>query len=203
VSDDELTLEVIGDADPVGMCGSGLVDAVAQLVGIGMIDSSGRYVPDEVAAERWPALAARLVRVGEERVFVLAWRGDDPANAVYLSQRDVRELQFAKAAIATGWMTLVQELGVDVADISQVLLAGSFGSYLSAGSAVRIGLVPKLALPRIVSAGNVAGEGAKMAALSIRERAAADAILEEVEYVELSGRADFQDVFIDQLAFPS
>ncbi len=203
IVDDDLTLEVIGDADPVGMCGSGLVDAVAQLVGIGMIDSSGRYVPDEVAAERWPVLARRLVRVGEERVFVLAWRGDDPANAVYLSQRDVRELQFAKAAIATGWMTLVQELGVEVGDISQVLLAGSFGSYLSPGAAVRIGLVPHLALPRIVSAGNVAGEGAKMCALSIRERAAADAILDEVEYVELSGRADFQDVFIDQLAFPS
>ena len=69
-------------------------------------------------------------------------------------------------------------------------------------SAVRIGLVPKLALPRIVSAGNVAGEGAKIAALSLRERAEAYSILREVEYVELSGRADFNDLFIDQLAFP-
>ena len=84
----------------------------------------------------------------------------------------------------------------------QVLLAGSFGAYLTPLSAVRIGLVPKLALPRIVSAGNVAGEGAKIAALSARERAEADAILREVEYVELSGRADFNDLFIDQLAFP-
>jgi uncharacterized 2Fe-2S/4Fe-4S cluster protein (DUF4445 family) len=83
-----------------------------------------------------------------------------------------------------------------------VLLAGSFGSYLTPLSAVRIGLVPKLALPRIVSAGNVAGEGAKIAALSLRERAEAYSILREVEYVELSGRADFNDLFIDQLAFP-
>jgi uncharacterized 2Fe-2S/4Fe-4S cluster protein (DUF4445 family) len=202
VDGDQLKLEVIGDTDPVGMCGSGLVDAVAQLVAAGLIDHSGRYIPDEQAAEEHPGLAKRLVRIGEERVFVLAWRGDDPANSVYLSQRDVRELQFAKAAIATGWMTLVQELGVDIEEITQVLLAGSFGSYLSASSAVRIGLVPRLALPRIVSAGNVAGEGAKMAALSLRERAAAEAILDEVEYVELSGRTDFQDVFIDQLAFP-
>ena len=202
IDGDQLNLEVIGDTDPVGMCGSGLVDAVAQLVVAGLIDHSGRYIPDEQAAEEHPGLAKRLVRIGEERVFVLAWRGDDPANSVYLSQRDVRELQFAKAAIATGWMTLVQELDVDVEEITQVLLAGSFGSYLSASSAVRIGLVPKLALPRIVSAGNVAGEGAKMAALSLRERAAAEAILDEVEYVELSGRTDFQDVFIDQLAFP-
>jgi uncharacterized 2Fe-2S/4Fe-4S cluster protein (DUF4445 family) len=202
IDGEELALEVIGDAAPLGMCGSGLVDAVAQLVGCGLLDNSGRFVPDEAAAERHPELSRRLVKVGEERVFVLAWRGDDPANAVYLSQRDVRELQFAKASIATGWRILMSELGVTDADIGQVLLAGSFGSYLSPASAIRIGLVPRMPLPRIISAGNVAGEGAKMAALSLRERAAADAILEEVEYVELSGRADFNDLFIDQLAFP-
>jgi uncharacterized 2Fe-2S/4Fe-4S cluster protein (DUF4445 family) len=202
ISGDDIALEVIGDAAPVGMCGSGLVDAVAQLVTAGLLDHSGRFVPDEQAAEDHPGLAPRLVKVGEERVFVLAWRGDDPANAIYLSQRDVRELQFAKASIATGWHILLTELGVTADDITQVLLAGSFGSYLSPASAVKIGLVPKLPLPRIVSAGNVAGEGAKMAALSLRERAAADAILEEVEYVELSGRADFNDMFVDQLAFP-
>ena len=83
-----------------------------------------------------------------------------------------------------------------------MLLAGSFGSYLSPASAVRIGLVPRLPLPRIVAAGNVAGEGAKIFALSVQERAAATAILDEVEYVELSGRADFNDLFIDQLKFP-
>ncbi|HSD03489.1 MAG TPA: ASKHA domain-containing protein [Gaiellales bacterium] len=202
ISGDDIALEVIGDAAPVGMCGSGLVDAVAQLVSAGLLDHSGRFVPDEQAAEDHPGLAPRLVKVGDERVFVLAWRGDDPANAIYLSQRDVRELQFAKASIATGWHILLTELGVTADDITQVLLAGSFGSYLSPASAVKIGLVPKLPLPRIVSAGNVAGEGAKMAALSLRERAAADAILEEVEYVELSGRADFNDMFVDQLAFP-
>jgi uncharacterized 2Fe-2S/4Fe-4S cluster protein (DUF4445 family) len=202
IEGDELNLEVIGDTDPVGMCGSGLVDAVAQLVGAGLLDHSGRFVPDEAAAEAHPVLAKRLVKVGEERVFVLAWRGDEPENAVYLSQRDVRELQFAKASIATGWRILMSQLGIAPEDVAQVLLAGSFGSYLSPASAVRIGLVPRLPLPRIVSAGNVAGEGAKMAALSLRERSAADAILDEVEYVELSGRADFNDMFIDQLAFP-
>jgi uncharacterized 2Fe-2S/4Fe-4S cluster protein (DUF4445 family) len=133
---------------------------------------------------------------------VLHWRGEDPADSVFLSQRDVRELQFAKASIATGWHILLGELGIEPGDIQQVLLAGSFGAYLSPVSAIRIGLVPRLALPRIVSAGNVAGEGAKMAALSLRERAEARAILDEVEYVELSGRADFNDAFVDQLAFP-
>jgi uncharacterized 2Fe-2S/4Fe-4S cluster protein (DUF4445 family) len=124
------------------------------------------------------------------------------ADDIYLSQRDVRELQFAKASIATGWSLLLRDLGAEPSDIQQVLLAGSFGSYLSPASAVRIGLVPRLALPRIVSAGNVAGEGSKMVALSHRERAEASSIVGEVQYVELSGRADFNDLFIDQLAFP-
>jgi uncharacterized 2Fe-2S/4Fe-4S cluster protein (DUF4445 family) len=200
--DDEIHLEVIGDTEPVGLCGSGLVDCVAELVGAGLLDHSGRFVPDEVAAEVAPRLSARLTKVGEERVFVMHWRGEDPANAVYLSQRDVRELQFAKASIATGWRILLGELGVGPEEITQVLLAGSFGAYLSPASAIRIGLVPRLALPRIVSAGNVASEGAKMAALSHRERAEAESIVREVQYVELSGREDFNDLFVDQLAFP-
>ena len=142
IAGDELTLQVIGDAEPVGMCGSGLVDAVAQLVAAGLLDHSGRFIPDEDARAAHPVLGERLTKVGEERVFVLHWRGDDPANAVYLSQRDVRELQFAKASIATGWQILLRELGLEPTDIAQVLLAGSFGAYLSPSSAVRIGLVP-------------------------------------------------------------
>jgi uncharacterized 2Fe-2S/4Fe-4S cluster protein (DUF4445 family) len=180
------------------------VDAVAELVHAGLLDHSGRFIPNEEAADRFPGLCDRLTKIGEERVFVLHWREDDPdpSSSVYLSQRDVRELQFAKGSIATGWQILLREMGVEAGDISQVLLAGSFGAYLTPLSAVRIGLVPALALPRIVSAGNVAGEGAKIAALSLRERAEAQSILREVEYVELSGRADFNDLFIDELAFP-
>ncbi len=203
VSVDGVSLDVIGDEQPVGMCGSGLVDAVAELVHCGLLDHSGRFIPDSEAAESHPGLASRLTKIGKERVFVLDWRGSsDPERSVFLSQRDVRELQFAKASIATGWNILLGELGVQADEISQVLLAGSFGAYLTPMSAVRIGLVPRIALPRIVSAGNVAGEGAKIAALSVRERAEAHSILREVEYVELSGRPDFNDMFVDQLALP-
>jgi uncharacterized 2Fe-2S/4Fe-4S cluster protein (DUF4445 family) len=161
-------------------------------------------VPEEKAAALAPGLAGRLTRLGEERVFVLHWPGPpgDVAGSVYLTQRDVRELQFAKAAIATGWRILLEEAGLAAADIQQVLLAGSFGSYLSPANAIRLGLVPEIGVLRVVSAGNVAGEGAKMALLSLRERAAGLALLEEVRYVELSDRADFNDRFIAQLPFP-
>ncbi|MGI8421187.1 MAG: ASKHA domain-containing protein [Gaiellaceae bacterium] len=189
IRDGEVELTVIGDVEAVGLCGSGLVDAVAELVNAGLLDSSGKFVTSD------GPLAERMGQIGEEKIFRLH---DD----VFLSQRDVRELQFAKASIATGWALLFRDMGIEPEDVSQVLLAGSFGSYLSTASAVRIGLVPKIPLPRIVSAGNVAGEGAKIAALSVTERAAALAVLDEVRYVELSGREDFNDRFIDQLAFP-
>ena len=152
-----------------------------------MLDHSGRFVAGS---------SDRLDKIGEETVFHLT-------DGVYLSQRDVRELQFAKASIATGWQLLCRDLGIEPHDVAQVLLGGSFGTYLTASSAVTIGLVPKLPVTRIVAAGIVAGEGAKIAALSLSERAAAHAVLDEVEYVELSGRADFNDLFVDQLAFPA
>jgi uncharacterized 2Fe-2S/4Fe-4S cluster protein (DUF4445 family) len=200
-----LELKVIGDAEPAGLCGSGLVDAVTGLVRLGLLDSSGRFVSETEAAELAPGLAARLTTLGAERVFVLHWLDEpgDVSRSVYLSQRDVRELQFAKAAIATGWQILLEEAGLRPGDIQQVLLAGSFGSYLSPANAIRLGLVPAVGVLRVVSAGNVAGEGAKMALLSVRERAGGLALLEEVRYVELSDRADFNDRFVDQLAFPA
>ena len=200
----DVKLQVIGDAEPAGLCGSGLVDAVASLVAVGLLDSSGRFVPEEQAAVLAPGLAPRLTMIGQERVFVLHWQGEpgDVASSIYLSQRDVRELQFAKAAIATGWNILLEEAGLAPGDVQQVLLAGSFGSYLSPANAIKIGLVPRLPALRVVSAGNVAGEGAKMALLSVRERAGALALLQEVRYVELSDRSDFNDAFVDQLSFP-
>jgi uncharacterized 2Fe-2S/4Fe-4S cluster protein (DUF4445 family) len=205
LSEDGVELGVIGDVEPAGLCGSGLVDAAAELVRVGLLDRSGRFVPHEHAERLSPELASRLTaRPDGTRVFVLH-RGDvneGAEGAVYLSQRDIRELQFAKAAIATGWRLLVEDLGIAEEEIQQVLLAGSFGSYLSPASAVRIGLVPKLALPRIVSAGNVAGEGAKMALLSLQERHAAETMLGEVRYIELSDRADFNERFVEELAFP-
>src|SRR5581483_828018 len=138
-----LELKTIGDVPPEGLCGSGLVDAVTCLVKLGLLDSSGRFVPVDEAVEKAPGLADRLTKLGAERVFYLT---DD----VYLSQRDVRELQFAKAAIATGWRILLEEAGLTEADVKQVLLAGSFGSYLSPASAIRIGLVPSVPVQRVV-----------------------------------------------------
>lgn len=201
----DLEIGTIENTKAIGICGSGLVDACASLVQLGLLDNSGRFVTPEQAAIAAPKVAHRLVEREGERVFVLTWGGTegDLNDCVFLTQRDVRELQFAKAAIATGWALLLEEFGVQESEVQQVLLAGSFGSYLSPASAVKIGLVPKLPVMRIVSAGNVAGEGAKMVLLSAQERNGAMALLDEIDYIELSDRADFNDKFVERLSFPA
>jgi uncharacterized 2Fe-2S/4Fe-4S cluster protein (DUF4445 family) len=187
-------LQVIGgDVAPLGLCGSGLVDAVAQLLNVGLLDHSGRMrsaadVPDH-------PLADRLIEVEGVRAFLLA-------EGVYLSQRDVRELQFAKGSIATGIKILMNILGVAAADLDEVYLGGSFGSYLNPESAKIIGLVPDVDVDKIVAVGNSAGEGAKIALLSYRERQVAFELPSRIEYIELSGRSDFNDAFVEVLRFP-
>lgn len=186
-------LQVIGDMPARGICGSGLVDAVAELRSVGLLDASGRLsLPGE--AQGHP-LADRLVEVAGTRAFLLA-------EGVYLTQKDVRELQFAKGSIATGIKVLMDLLGVAVDDLDEVLLAGSFGTYINPESARVIGLVPPVPVERIRAVGNAAGEGAKMALVSFRERTLAFELPGRVEYVELSGRAEFNDSFVSVLAFP-
>lgn len=205
VVDGELEIGTIENTKAIGICGSGLVDACASLVQLGLLDNSGRFISSEEAVKVAPKVANRLIDREGERVFVLTWGGKegDLNDCVFLTQRDVRELQFAKAAIATGWALLLEEFGVQESEVQQVLLAGSFGSYLSPASAVKIGLVPKLPVMRIVSAGNVAGEGAKMVLLSAQERNGAMALLDSIDYIELSDRADFNDKFVERLSFPA
>ena len=191
---DSVELQIIGgDIPATGICGSGLVDIVAQMLLAGLLDHSGRMRSrDEVPAH---PLADRLIEVEGVRAFLLA-------ENVYLTQRDVRELQFAKGSIATGIRVLMDILGIQASDLEEVLLGGSFGSYLNPESAKVIGLVPDVDVDRIIAVGNSAGEGAKIALLSYRERQVAFELPARIEYVELSGRPDFNDSFVALLGFP-
>ena len=187
-------LQVIGGDIPAeGICGSGLVDAVAQLLLVGLLDHSGRMkTADDVPGH---PLRERLIDVDGVRAFLLA-------DGVYLTQKDIRELQFAKGSIATGIKVLMDILGVETKDLDEVLLGGSFGSYLNPESAKIIGLVPPVDVDRIIAVGNSAGEGAKIALLSYRERQVAFEMPSRIEYIELSGRTDFNDAFVSVLGFP-
>jgi uncharacterized 2Fe-2S/4Fe-4S cluster protein (DUF4445 family) len=191
---DGVELQVIGgDVPAEGICGSGLVDAVAQLLLAGLLDHSGLMkTPGDVPNH---PLRDRLIEIDGVRAFLLA-------DGVYLTQRDIRELQFAKGSIATGIKVLMDILGVRAEDLDEVLLAGSFGSYLNPESARIIGLVPPVDVDRIIAVGNSAGEGAKIALLSYRERQVAFELPSRIKYIELSGRPDFNDSFISLLGFP-
>ena len=191
---DRVELQIIGgDVPAEGICGSGLVDAVAQLLLTGLLEYSGRFRKPEDVPDH--PLRDRLIDVDGMRAFLLA-------DGVYLTQRDIRELQFAKGSIATGIKVLMDILGVAAGDLDEVLLGGSFGSYLNPESAKIIGLVPPVEVDRIIAVGNSAGEGAKIALLSYRERQVAFELPSRIEYVELSGRSDFNDAFISVLGFP-
>ena len=205
ITPDAVELQVIGDVPPVGLCGSGLLDAVAQLRLVGLLLTNGRFLKSDVAAEQFaPELAKRLITDEEgKRSFVLAWESESGnGRKITLTQRDIRELQFAKAAIASGIDVVMAELGVTQEDLVEIYLAGSFGNYINPQSARIIGLVPLVPVERIKAVGNASGEGAKMALLSFRERQIAHSLPKIVEYHELSGRADFNDSFISILQFP-
>ncbi|MFQ5878147.1 MAG: ASKHA domain-containing protein [Acidobacteriota bacterium] len=204
IAGDAVLLRTIDDAPPAGLCGSGLIDAVSELRRRGLMDATGRLLSDEEARSALPEpLAARLVSVAGVRHFLLATERQTGGRPILLSQKDIRQLQFAKGSIATGIRVLMKEMGVTAADLDQVLLAGAFGSYINPDSARLIGLVPPVPLDRIRAIGNAAGEGARIALLSYREREAAAAMPTRVEYLELSGRVDFNDIFMEALAFPA
>ncbi|MEA2581426.1 MAG: hypothetical protein QOE83_2318 [Actinomycetota bacterium] len=188
-------LKVIGDIEPVGLCGSGLIDAVAQLRLSGLLNAGGRMLSREDAEAAGHPLTDHIFKVDDALAFRLY--GD-----IYLSQRDIRELQFAKAAVATGIRSLMEEVGVKAEDLEEVLLAGSFGSYINPESAVIIGVVPPVGVEKIVAAGNAAGEGAKMTLLSFRERQIANELPTRVEYLELSAVPGFNDNFVTATMFP-
>ena len=189
-------LQVIGgDVEPRGICGSGLIDIVAQLRLAGLLDDGGKMTTRHDADTQGHPLAERLVMHGDVRAFQLY-------GEVVLTQADVRALQFAKGAISTGIETAMRALELAPSDLDEVMLAGSFGSYINPESARVIGLVPAVPVERIKAVGNTASEGAKMALMSFREREVAWEIPAIVEYIELSGVEDFNERFIGNLGFP-
>ena len=176
----------VGGEKPVGICGSGLIDLTACLRKAGLIDESG-YLDLEDGS-------SRFILVPEEK--------SGSGKPIYLSQKDIREVQLAKAAIAAGVMLLMQQLKLQEKDIGKVCIAGAFGNYMDAASACAIGLIPGALAGKIQPIGNAAGEGAKIALLSRRELSASRSLSRSISFVELASSPEFQDCFVDQLEFP-
>jgi uncharacterized 2Fe-2S/4Fe-4S cluster protein (DUF4445 family) len=198
----DLRFHVIGDGPPQGICGSGLIDAIAATLDAGLVDWTGLIQIER--CDRFPApLARRLVERGEERILVLVPPGEAAAGGeVVLTQDDVRQVQLAKGAIAGGIRMLQHVLGVPDDALTDLMLAGGFGNYLSIRSAVRIGLIPPIPLDRIRYVGNAAALGAQLTLVSEAERARAERLARSIGHVSLATHPDFQDLFVEAMNFP-
>ncbi len=183
----------IGDIPAFGLCGSGLMDALAFFVDQGIVDESGRLVDPE---ETPPRFDGRIRKLDGKNAFWFSEDGD-----VFMTSEDVRKLQLAKAAIAAGIQTLLHHAGIEPEDISVFMLAGGFGSFLAPASAATIGLFPKHFLPIIKTLGNAAGEGAAIALWSKTARETLNRMRDKSEYVDLSTTTYFSEQFIDNMTF--
>ncbi len=197
----QLKLEVIKDKKPIGLCGSGIVDTVGELIKAGLMGEKGGIVSanSETFGSSIDSLEDRLIEIDGEKAFRL--HVDD--NHVFVKQQDVREVQLAKGAVRAGIDILLEEFGAEAEDIDRVYLAGAFGNYLRKENVMRIGVLPKIDLDKIVSVGNAAGQGGKLALINRDKMEEVNRIASNVEYIELSFRSDFTEKFMSAMSFPA
>jgi len=185
--DERVEYQTIDGAQPVGICGSGILDALAQLYVAGVLSPDGRMGLDHPRAH---------VRDGEREFDLVSQEERDGKPPITITQQDVRELQLAKSAISTGIRVLLDAVNKSEQDIEQVIIAGAFGSYIDIASAVTVGMLPDLPVNRFHQVGNAAGMGAKLALISLSKRAEAQDIARGVRYIELGTAPRFEETFV-------
>ena len=201
LEDSDVCYQIIGNIKPKGLCGSGIVDLVAVLLHTGIVNHEGlirrprKDVPEN--------LSSRIVKRGQVYEFLVASAEESYGQrSIYLTQKDVRELQLAKGAIAAGINILMDEMGIEMDEIGHVYLAGALGNYVDPLSAMRIGLIPKFDPAIVMSLGNAASTGASMALLSKNYWQMANELSDFIEHIELSSRLDFEQYFVEHMDFP-
>jgi uncharacterized 2Fe-2S/4Fe-4S cluster protein (DUF4445 family) len=187
ISGDTVHYQTIEEAPPIGICGSGIMDALAQLYQSGIIDQGGRMTADH----------PRINVDGKDREFVLVSKEERDGNqAITITQKDVRELQLAKAAIRAGIQVLLESHGKTEEEIDKIVIAGAFGSYIDVSSAMAVGMLPSLPVNRFEQVGNAAGFGAKLALISLKKRSEASKIASMINYIELASAPHFNKTFV-------
>lgn len=190
IVDGRAEYKTIGDEPPVGMCGSGLLDVVAHLKLAGLLDRKGRLAGPQI----------RGGQDGDDVEFVIAEESaSGNGRAIAVTQHDIRELQLAKGAIRCGIDTLLQDAGITAGDVSQVIIAGAFGTYIDVESAMTIGLLPEMPLDRVSQVGNAAGTGARLALISRDQRQRAQDLAQRVRYLELARSPRFMRNFAEAM----
>lgn len=203
MTEQKIEYHVIGESKPLGICGSGIVDLIAELVKLKIINSSGRLLTrGECPKNISDAIKGKIKQEKESNQFLIVSAEDSATGKpIYLTQKDIREIQLAKGAVAAGIRILIEKADIKLEDIDEFMLAGAFGNVLNIDSALEIGIIPKISLEKICSIGNAAGQGAEKLLLSEELRDIAEDISKKVQYVELSSYPDFQNIFADCLFF--
>lgn len=201
--DGEISYTTIGNERPKGICGSGVVKVIAELLKAGIITPSGRFA-DDPGATRFPRLAKERLRKRDGRMeFVLVFgEGTGTGRDIVITQGDIREIQLVKSSICTGAQILLETLGLEPALVDEVLVAGAFGNYIDIDSALTIGLFPVNDRGKIRPVGNAAGTGAVKAILSRECLDRCSRVAEEAVFIELANHPEFQQRFLRNLSFP-
>jgi len=203
ITKQEVTYHVIGQSKVAGLCGSGIVDLVADLLKLQIIQPNGRLVkqeecPDGIAKN----IKGRIIQREKFNQFLVVPSEESVSGEpIYLTQRDIREIQLAKGAVAAGIRILLENAEIEIENIEEILLAGAFGNVLDTASVLTIGIIPYTSPERIRSIGNAAGQGAEKLLLSKDMRDMAERLATKVHYIELSSHHDFQKIFTDSLFF--
>lgn len=192
ISDGGISVTTIGNVPAVGICGTGILSAISEMLEHGIIDHRG-VIKKESPCVRTLDRRTEVVLVGENE--------SGTKKAVVVTRKDIHEIQLAKGAIRTGIDALLQSAGIQAGDVEKWVIAGAFGTYLDISSAIRIGMFPAAPIERFLQVGNAAGEGAKQMLLSKKKRVIADEIVKQVNYIELTIFPGFSDHFIHAMYF--
>lgn len=187
----EIEYYTIEGQKPIGICGSGILDTMAQLYIAGLLDKDGRMMENHSNFRSYEK-GCEFILVNEEECKASA--------AITITQQDVRQLQLAKAAIRAGIQILLNEANHSEGDIDLIIVAGAFGSYMDISSAIAIGMLPRFPLERFKQVGNAAGAGARIALISQTKRTEAMDIAHQIRYIELAGVHNFGDIFLKALS---
>jgi len=198
ITDNGVDVEVIGGQEPIGICGSGLIEAIDEMRRAGVINKQGKIAVPETADHLSAELRNRIRPAEKAREFILAY-GTDQRSDVTISQKDVGELQLAKGAVCAGIKTLVEMAGISVAELDSVILSGTFATYLKANNILNIGLVPDIPPEKIKMVGNAAHVGAIRTLLNHPEMNMTEELYRKIRHIELGGSATFSSYFMNSL----
>jgi uncharacterized 2Fe-2S/4Fe-4S cluster protein (DUF4445 family) len=201
LADGSLVIQTIGQGRPIGICGSGLIDALALMVDGGALTPKGLLLEGNGEADKGHAMPRNLVVSGADGLEFMLTGYTEKDYRVSITQRDIRELQLAKGAVTACTRIVSKAIGAEEKDLKSLFLAGAFGTFINKTTGQAIGLLPRMPLERIHSVGNAAGDGAKLALLSRAEREKAEKMVREIQVINAVKEPNFEQTFLESMYF--